>query len=185
MFPFRREENYFLFVFLFHSASNLVVVVTRTTFYCPNPQKKKSFVNPKKKIAAGFLRNKHVTYSEFLAERERRHRSRKNHGDGFLFRPSISLSLSLVRCVSILLYFVFFVVFKNKKKNKIMKKASSTGVLKLWDLSRREPKQVVPGRQYDALGSVCSVKVNATGSKLAIICHSADGKPLKKSSSPV
>lgn len=55
---------------------------------------------------------------------------------------------------------------------------SNTSHVKLWDIARREPKQLLPGRSFaDAVGvggSIRSVRVNAKGTKMSFLCMRAD-----------
>lgn len=50
------------------------------------------------------------------------------------------------------------------------------GILKLWDISRVDPKQVVPGRSFqnENMGVVKSLRVNSTGSKISMLCNTTD-----------
>jgi intraflagellar transport protein 140 len=50
--------------------------------------------------------------------------------------------------------------------------ATSTNLLKLWDVSRREPKQIVGGRALDAsecAGVIQSLRVNCAGTKVSVV----------------
>jgi intraflagellar transport protein 140 len=55
---------------------------------------------------------------------------------------------------------------------------SNTSHVKLWDISRREPKQLLPGRSFESVlgpgGSIRSVRVNSKGTKLSFVCSRAD-----------
>lgn len=53
--------------------------------------------------------------------------------------------------------------------------STSIGTVKLWDISRAEPRAVVPGRVFDEFVSVFkSIKVNCNGTKVSILAQHDD-----------
>jgi intraflagellar transport protein 140 len=53
--------------------------------------------------------------------------------------------------------------------------ATSVGVVKLWNIKRAEPVQVVPGRLFEELGVIKSIRVNCNGTKISMLCNRQDG----------
>lgn len=41
-------------------------------------------------------------------------------------------------------------------------------------LAPREPKPVVPGRSFDDLGMIKSIRINSTGTKISMVCNVVD-----------
>jgi intraflagellar transport protein 140 len=62
---------------------------------------------------------------------------------------------------------------KGSDRKDFMVCATKNSVLKLWDVSRREPKQIVAGRRFDVAGpggaSISSVRVSCNGSSVSIL----------------
>jgi len=53
--------------------------------------------------------------------------------------------------------------------------ATDIHILRLWDISRAEPKQVVPGRTFESCpGVIKSIRVNANGTKVSLLCNRMD-----------
>lgn len=53
--------------------------------------------------------------------------------------------------------------------------STDVNILRLWDISRAEPKQVVPGRFFEGCpGVIKSIRVNADGTKISLLCNYQD-----------
>ena len=48
--------------------------------------------------------------------------------------------------------------------------STSEGIIKAWDISRREHRVILPGKSFENLGTLRSVKINCKGTKISILC---------------
>ncbi len=52
--------------------------------------------------------------------------------------------------------------------------ATSSNMIKMWDVSRREPKSLVSGRVFDGVGLIKSLKINSKATKISFITSQPD-----------